>query len=206
MASCSPPSRTLRAAQARSPSAILDRGCARRLGMVRPGRRNGPFQPNQETSQVGRAVPHGKGSAVASTHAKRRGGKRIRPLVEITSTIGQDWMSICLNRSKQRWRGPSRASADVFSAVLVLFEDAADFAELGAEAGAQAGQNRDERDCDQRSDQRVFDSGGARLVADERLEGLDHFLLLLQSGHPYGPVLSSVWNGDRLPAPPFPRS
>jgi len=44
--------------------------------MVRPGRRNGPFQPNQETSQVGRAVPHGKGSAVASTHAKRRGGKQ----------------------------------------------------------------------------------------------------------------------------------
>src|SRR5271167_2120226 len=77
MASCSPPSRTLRAAQARWPSAILDRGCARRLGMVRPGRRNGPFQPNQETSQVGRAVPHGKGSAVASTHAKRRGGKNI---------------------------------------------------------------------------------------------------------------------------------
>src|SRR5271163_2352382 len=46
--------------------------------MVRPGRRNGPFQPNQETSQVGRAVPHGKGSAVASTHAKRRGGVYFR--------------------------------------------------------------------------------------------------------------------------------
>src|SRR5271155_2218739 len=75
MASCSPPSRTLRAAQARWPSAILDHGCARRLGRGRPGRRNGPFQPNQETSQVGRAVPHGKGSAVASTHAKRRGGQ-----------------------------------------------------------------------------------------------------------------------------------
>jgi hypothetical protein len=115
-------------------------------------------------------------------------------------------MSICRNRPKQRWRGPSRARADVFFAVLVLFEDAADFAEFSAELRAQAGQNRDERDCDQRSDQRVFDSGGARLVADERLEGLDHFLLLLQSGHPYGPVLSAVWNGDRLPAAPFPRS
>src|SRR5271170_7121136 len=87
MASCSPPSRTLRAAQARSPSAILDRGCARRLGMVRPGRRNGPFQPNQETSQVGRAVPHGKGSAVASTHAKRRGGNFTQ---RRTSMNGQD--------------------------------------------------------------------------------------------------------------------
>src|SRR5271168_4958692 len=44
------------AAQARWPSAILDRGCARRLGVVRPGRRNGPFQPNQETSQLARAA------------------------------------------------------------------------------------------------------------------------------------------------------
>ena len=44
-----------------------------RLGVVRPGRRNGPFRPNQETSQVGRAVPSGKGSA-PSTHSKRRGG------------------------------------------------------------------------------------------------------------------------------------
>ena len=95
-------------------------------------------------------------------------------------------MSICRNRPKQRWRGPSRASADVFFAVPVLFEDAADFVELAAEFGAQAGQNRDERDCDQRSDQRVFDSGGARLVADERLEGLDHFLLLRQKW-------SSIW-------------
>src|SRR5271155_2184204 len=73
MASCSPPSRTLRAAQARWPSAILDRGCARRLGVVRPGRRNGPLQPNQETSQVGRALPFGKGYE-ASTHSKQRGG------------------------------------------------------------------------------------------------------------------------------------
>src|ERR1700733_13266301 len=61
LAPCSPPSRTLRAAQARWPSAILDRGCARRLGVVRPGRRNGPFRPNQETSQVGRALPSSKG-------------------------------------------------------------------------------------------------------------------------------------------------
>ena len=29
--------------------AILDRGCARRLAIVRPGRRNSLFQPNQET-------------------------------------------------------------------------------------------------------------------------------------------------------------
>ena len=55
MAPCTPPSRTLRAAQARWPAAILDRDCARRPGVVRPGRRNGPFQPNQETSQVGSA-------------------------------------------------------------------------------------------------------------------------------------------------------
>src|SRR5277367_725138 len=73
LAPCSPPSRTLRAAQARWPSAILDRGCARRLGVVRPGRGNGPFQPNQETRQVGRAAPSSKGSP-PSTHAKRRGG------------------------------------------------------------------------------------------------------------------------------------
>src|SRR5271169_1599602 len=76
MASCSPPSRTLRAAQARWPSAILDRRCARRLGVVRPGRRNGPFQPNQETSQVGRAAPSSKASP-PSTHAKRRGGNNL---------------------------------------------------------------------------------------------------------------------------------
>src|SRR5260370_415349 len=38
--------------------AILDRGHARRLGIVRPGRRNGPFQPNQETpmSWAGRSA------------------------------------------------------------------------------------------------------------------------------------------------------
>jgi hypothetical protein len=40
---------------------------------------------------------------------------RIRPLVEITSTIGRVWMRICVNRSKQRWPGPSRASAGIFS-------------------------------------------------------------------------------------------
>src|SRR5277367_1847768 len=67
------PSRTLRAAQARWPPAILDRGCARHLGVVRPGRRNGPFRPNQETPQVVRTVTAGKGSP-ASTHAKQRGG------------------------------------------------------------------------------------------------------------------------------------
>src|SRR5271156_614129 len=111
-------------------------------------------------------------------------------------------MSICLNRSKQRWRGPSRASADIFFAVLVLFEDAADFAELGAEAGAQAGQNRDERDCDQRSDQRIFDSGGARLVADERLEGLDHFLLLLQKWSSIRPCIVRRLEWGQITGPP----
>ena len=51
VAPCSPPSRTLRAAHGGWwPAAILDRGCARRLGVVRPGRRNGPFQPNRKTS------------------------------------------------------------------------------------------------------------------------------------------------------------
>jgi hypothetical protein len=44
---CSPPSRTLRVAP-RWPAALLDRGCAQRLRIVRPGRRNG-CQPNQET-------------------------------------------------------------------------------------------------------------------------------------------------------------
>ena len=34
----------------RWPAAILDRGSARRLGEYRPGRRNGPVQPNKETS------------------------------------------------------------------------------------------------------------------------------------------------------------
>src|SRR3984885_10274314 len=67
------PSRTLRAALARWPPAILDRGCARHLGVVRPGRRNGPFRPNQETAEVVRAVTADKGS-LASTHAKQRGG------------------------------------------------------------------------------------------------------------------------------------
>src|SRR5271156_4887590 len=103
-------------------------------------------------------------------------------------------MSICLNRSKQRWRGPSRASADIFFAVLVLFEDAADFAELGAEASAQAGQNRDERDCDQRSDQRVFDSGGARLVADERLEGIDHIFAPAPRMAIHPALIAHRWN------------
>lgn len=111
------------------------------------------------------------------------------------------WMSISLNRSKQRWRGPSRAT-DIFFAVLVLFEDAADFDELAAEAFAQAGQSRDERDCDQRSDQRVFDSGGARLVADVRLEGLDHFLLLFQMWSSLRPciVRRLEWGTGYLPS------
>ena len=51
-----PAHRTLRAAQARWPAAILDRDCARRPAVVRPGRRNGRFQPNQETSP-GRKCP-----------------------------------------------------------------------------------------------------------------------------------------------------
>jgi len=33
----------------RWPAAIIDRGCARRLADVRPGRRNGSCQPNWET-------------------------------------------------------------------------------------------------------------------------------------------------------------
>src|SRR5271168_3823054 len=48
-----------RRASARWPAAILDGGCARRPGVVRPGRRNGPLQPNQETAArwVAPAVP-----------------------------------------------------------------------------------------------------------------------------------------------------
>ena len=45
-APCSPPSMTLRAR--RWPTAILDRGCARRPRGFRSGQRNGP-QPNKET-------------------------------------------------------------------------------------------------------------------------------------------------------------
>jgi hypothetical protein len=87
-------------------------------------------------------------------------------------------------------------------AVLDLFEHATDFGELAAEFGAQVGQNRDERDCDQRSDQRVFDSGGARLVADERPEGLDHFLLLLQKWSSIRPciVRRLEWGTDYRPS------
>ena len=48
-----PAHRTLRAAQARWPAAILDRDGARRPAVVRPGRRNSHFQPNQETSRGG---------------------------------------------------------------------------------------------------------------------------------------------------------
>src|SRR6201996_2004824 len=48
LAPCSPPSSTLRAAP-RWPAAMLDRGCVRRLGEIRLGRRNGPRQPNKET-------------------------------------------------------------------------------------------------------------------------------------------------------------
>jgi hypothetical protein len=33
----------------RWPAAMLDRDCARRLCNLRPGRRNGPLQPNKET-------------------------------------------------------------------------------------------------------------------------------------------------------------
>jgi hypothetical protein len=39
-----------RRASARWPAAILDRGCARRLGVVRPGRRNGPFRQAKKGS------------------------------------------------------------------------------------------------------------------------------------------------------------
>ena len=51
----------------------LDRGCARRLGVVRPGRRNGPLQPNQETPSGGRGALARQGADV-TTHAKQRGG------------------------------------------------------------------------------------------------------------------------------------
>ena len=51
LAPCSRPSTPLRAL--RWPSASVDRRCARRLLVLRPGRRNGP-QPNKETSSRGR--------------------------------------------------------------------------------------------------------------------------------------------------------
>ena len=55
LAPCSPPSSTLRAGSAggrslplRRRGAMLDRGCARRLQDLRPGRRNGACQPENE--------------------------------------------------------------------------------------------------------------------------------------------------------------
>src|SRR3954451_24708250 len=57
LAPCSRPSTPLRAL--RWPSASVDRRCARRLLVLRPGRRDGP-QPNKETS------------------SRRRGGRRTR--------------------------------------------------------------------------------------------------------------------------------
>ena len=54
--------------------AILDRGCARRRGVVRPGRRNGPFQPNKETGSGGWQGPPRQGADV-STHVQQRGSK-----------------------------------------------------------------------------------------------------------------------------------
>ena len=45
----------------RWPIAILDRGCAQRAAEIRPGQRNGPGQPNKETSPAS-PTPKRKGS------------------------------------------------------------------------------------------------------------------------------------------------
>ena len=76
MAPCTAPlkdasRRTSAVAPARA-GAILDRGCARRRGVVRPGRRNGPFQPNKETWAGGWRGPPWQGADV-STHVQQRG-------------------------------------------------------------------------------------------------------------------------------------
>ena len=55
-----------------------------------------------------------------------------------------------------------------------LLERGADFREFLAQAGAEAAQDRHEGDGDQRRDQRVFDGGGAGLVANKRLESSQH--------------------------------
>src|SRR5271168_3806411 len=76
MAPCTAPlkdaSRRTRAVAPASAGPILDRGCARRRGVVRPGRRNGPFQPNKETWAGGWRRPPRQGADV-STHVQQRG-------------------------------------------------------------------------------------------------------------------------------------
>ena len=49
----------------RWPSAMLDRGCARRLAQTRPGRRNGPAQPNRETPLAAQQTAQGSVPRVA---------------------------------------------------------------------------------------------------------------------------------------------
>ena len=107
------PSRRLRAAPARSvgktpglshgssPRAGLDRGCVWPPGVVRPGRRNGPFQPNRETRSVRWVRDLARQGADISTRVKERGSMyrvedsrtRVSEIlcvrrVSISSTIG----------------------------------------------------------------------------------------------------------------------
>lgn len=71
---------------------ILDRNCARRLGVVRPGRRNGPFQPNQETRSGGQRATVRQGADVA-THVKQRGSKKFYGTYE-NAVKTQIWIAI----------------------------------------------------------------------------------------------------------------
>ena len=130
----------------------------------------------------------------------------IGSLVEITSTIGRVWMRICLNRSKQRWPGPSRASAGIFS--LSWFYLSTPLISLNSVLRRVP---RLVKTVTSATAINEAISAYSIAVAPDSLptnalRDLIIFCSCSKSGHPYGAVLSAVWNGDRLPVRPFPRS
>src|SRR5277367_5412567 len=90
MAPCTAPlkdaSRRTSAVAPASAGPILDRGCARRRGVVRPGRRNGPFQPNKESSSGGWQGPPRQGADV-STHVQQRGSYLLELIAPLGGTL-----------------------------------------------------------------------------------------------------------------------
>jgi hypothetical protein len=79
-----------------------------------------------------------------------------------------------MKQARRQESNPVGAPSLIDSSGRVLLQVGRDFVEGVLELAAQRGDRKDDRDCDERGDQGVFDSGGAGLICDELLDGLDH--------------------------------
>jgi hypothetical protein len=132
--------------------------------------------------------------------------KGFRPLVEIVSTFGPVWTRICPDPTKQRWPGPSRASAGIFSLFWIYLSTPL----ISLNSVLRRVPRLVKTVTSATAINEAISAYSIAVAPDSlptnALRDLIIFCSCSKSGHPYGPLLSAVWNGDRLPALPFPRS